>query len=651
MSLLSWPNQPFKLFIFSCLLQILIFGASSSASDFTEENGLIGNLEELSELKTENFKEVLKQINLNPRNISDLVDLESMDVDPYFMQALIFFSPRRYVNLIATNPCNIVPLLENQLLTTGGLYNQPSLPVRLTRKGNKYESSIVTLKDFFEYKYKNGCFSNREIRDLFELSKVKTTVNSIKLTTPESESDCMEIVDQWKVNPYTPYLCKIGEVVNKGFKASQELKGLKDGQAQLKRTLRRLVREAKDYRGELTAYQLEYLKNMCMNLDKPKKFCEKYLSDNFWNKVLNGEKPLHHLSTFCPSVLNKKKLSRADYIACASKINSDATLCQTSLDLYPRGMFPRPNCEALAKALQNSRLISDYTDCPENVRNSAVTNTHRIYRHFKKTNLSEDPLHCASKSMHHYAKINMQNDNEAALGAKFCYNDFLKEEEVCLPGFLGEYPGSEYSASRTVEKIMGRLRSDFSDSKCTFVSEDRYNPALLAYKRGCLIVFDQDTCNFSECNFKIIYNEKEVNKIQIKGSNLQDYFPEKYSRAQYSLKSILEKEKIFKSKNLKNMTDIKTFFNQHERGVIHGVVCQEAVFPQFFKNRFINFCTPMGIIVDGFFQIKYKSYMIVRAPFDRVQVPRIVPWGYLYSGLVEFSTKHSLETWPLNGVF
>ena len=70
-------------------------------------------------------------------------------------------------------------------------------------------------------------------------------------------------------------------------------------------------------------FEYQYINNLCENLQSPELFCDKYLSNSYWNKIVNGQKETVSMRYRCETLLNKKKLRKkaSQHVSCNIQCN------------------------------------------------------------------------------------------------------------------------------------------------------------------------------------------------------------------------------------------------------------------------------------------------------------------------------------------
>ena len=199
---------------------VLSEAASAQISGENKLNfpGIASTLEEIISIHRNQYESLLEKVGKNPKLMTQLGNISDVKLNKYFMRSILFHSDYRYLKLSENNECTFYALIENNLIkTTKG--NIDNVLITFKNKENKRESALVMKKDFLDYVYKKKCFQNKEIKILFNSENMARTVKQVKFQTPKTKKQCVGILREWQENPYTPYLCKIPEVVLEGKRA------------------------------------------------------------------------------------------------------------------------------------------------------------------------------------------------------------------------------------------------------------------------------------------------------------------------------------------------------------------------------------------------------------------------------------------------
>ncbi|MCO4754288.1 MAG: hypothetical protein KC478_07385, partial [Bacteriovoracaceae bacterium] len=444
----------------------------------------------------------------------------------------------------------------------------------------------------------------------------------------------------------TPYLCFLSEQVKSIPALSQKIKNTPKSDYREIQSLKRQLRVAKKYKSSLSAGGIEYLDSLCINLDKPKLFCDSFFNVNFLEKAAQQKALTPYLETSCQSILGRTELNQADYKRCAASMSKDPSLCMFAGD-HEGVLTPRPNCETIGLNLNHSKLRANYVDCPARVANDAMTNLTRIINHFSSSAIPEAGS-CQASTSAVFAQFNQDTTDGRFWDAKLCYDDKIKSTEVCHPVVYGNVKDSDLSLPKVVEKILQRTKGLGNDQQCRLVTKKQYRPNLLEFKSGCQVIIDIESCYATSCSFDIILNQNNVTHIKQKANVSFDYFPRSFSTENFAQAKLIEKKFRLKSKAILNVSFLKRSFNKYPKGIIHGVACAEDMLPEFFSKTVINQCSPLPFIVDGYKEEDGVFAVVIRTARDSLHAPRLLPWSHLFSALKDYQRLHPLNIWGLN---
>ncbi|MDO9182396.1 MAG: hypothetical protein Q7U04_08295, partial [Bacteriovorax sp.] len=312
-------NQFYK-FIGFVLIAICLGSFTTKA--FAEDSpGIVESLERLLDVHRKQYQQNKNKLQSNLQVLSTIGDLKDTKFDSQFIRSIIFHSDEKYLKLAQKDECKFLSVLESNLLKTAeGDIN--SVLLTFYSKDKKLESVAIPKNDYFEQIYKSKCLNNREFSVLFSQDNFQKTIEGIKFSVPKNSAECETIHKEWLDNSFTPYLCQIQQILRKS----------KDPKL------------ADLYKEKIPTNKKIYLDNLCNNINSSKKFCENYLKNDVWSKVINGEAPTYKLSYKCQNLLGKNEnLSNADMANCAAKLISTPSICETKgASNYPSN-FPLQN--------------------------------------------------------------------------------------------------------------------------------------------------------------------------------------------------------------------------------------------------------------------------------------------------------------------
>ncbi|MGZ3789301.1 MAG: hypothetical protein ACXVLQ_12305, partial [Bacteriovorax sp.] len=463
---------------------------------------------------------------------------------------------------------------------------------------------------------------------LFSEANFQKTIEGIKFSVPKDSSECLSIHKEWMDNSFTPYLCKIQQIIKKS--KSQNLVEL--------------------YKSKIPTMQRTYIDNLCSNITTPEHFCENYLKSDVWNKVINGEVPLYKMSYKCQNFLNKNAVDNGDLRNCAAKMISEPMTCETKGNKNFPSDFPLQNCNNLSDALGKSKLVTNYHDCPGNVDNEALTNIHRLVNHFDPRNISTNKETCAGEASYTFARLNFDIKHEEGWPLKICYMNHVSEKEECVPYIPGSRENEPRSEDLVIAKILYQQKGAPAKTKCRVVDSKTYNPLRSEFKFGCFIVYDAETCTTLSCDKKVIWEEKVQTDIKFIGKPTFDYFPSAFMNERYSFQSMINEVKGTQGRAIKNLTDLKFYLDKIPNGVVHGVGCVEDLLPEEFQRTAMNQCHPMPFIIDGHILKNNENWLVLRTAIDDLHTPRLSQWQNIFNAVSAYRELHPLNSWTLYGI-
>ncbi|MBC7429518.1 MAG: hypothetical protein H7336_12950 [Bacteriovorax sp.] len=610
---------------------MLICLTSISGKAFSEESktpGIIESLERLLDLHKDQYQKNKSSIQSNLKVVSDLTSYTDIKLDPQYMKSIIFHSDERFLKLAQKNECFFLSVLETNLFKTAE-GNIDSILIAYKNKDGTTSSATMLKDDFFDQIYKKKCLNNREYSILFSETNTQKTVEGIKFSIPRNKSECSNIHKEWLDNPFTPYLCRIQQLFKKP--------GLK--------------KQADFYKERIPLMQRIYLDNLCNSISNPEMFCMNYLKSDVWNKILNSELPDYKMSYKCQQMFNKKeKLTTQEMKNCASKLASDSTFCETRGNLDYPSNFPLQNCNNISLALNKSKLVNDYHDCPGNIDNEALTNIHRIVNHFAPRKIVTNKETCSGEANYTLAKLDLEVKHEAGWPLKVCYLNRIDNKQACTTYIPGSRAGEPLSEDQVVAKILYTQKGAPQKTTCRIVDSKTYNPLRSEFKFGCYIVYSAESCSAVSCDKKVIWEEKLQPDIKFTGIPIFDYFPTNFMSERYSFTSLIDEVKRTQERVIKNLTDLKYYLDKMPNGIIHGIGCAEDMLPEQFQRIAINQCHPMPFIIDGHIEKNNETLLVSRLAIDDVHTPRLITWPHIFNAVSAYQDLQPLNTWTLNGI-
>lgn len=625
-SLLFWLNRFCKINI---LIVIFIGLGGFATKAFSEESpGVVESLERLIEVHKKQYEQNKSTIQSNLKALSDLSALKEIKLDPQFIRSLITHSDDKFLRLAQKDECKFLSVLENNLLRTAdGEISTVLISFKNTE--DKIESAAIPKDDYLEHMYKNKCLNNKEFSVLFSESNFQKTIEGIKFSVPKNESTCLAIHKEWIDNPFTPYLCRINQIIKKS----------------------KNTKMVDTYKSKIPTLQKTYIENLCNNLTSSELFCENYLKKDVWNKIINGESPLYKMSFKCQNLMNKTgELAIKDLKNCGAKLIAEPKFCETNGNKGFPSIFPLQNCDNISDALKKSKLVTNYHDCPGNVDNEAITNIHRLVNHFAPRNITTTKETCSGEANYTFARLNFDIKHDEGWPLKVCYINRVTNKQVCVPYIPGSREKEPLSEDQVIAKILYQNKGAPAKTTCRIVDSKTYSPLRSEFKFGCFIVYDAETCTTLSCKKKVIWEDITLEDIKFIGNPLFDYFPNAFVNERYSFQNMINDVKGTQGRTIKNLTDLKFYLDTMANGIIHGVGCVEDLMPEEFERIAMNQCHPMPFIVDGYTIKNNETWMVFRSAIDDLHSPRLVLWQNIFNAVSSHRELHPLNTWTLYGI-
>ncbi len=639
-----WPSQHYKKFLGTVLgLCLSTFSNAQDAQtplstpSSTEYPGILQTFETLLQIDQTKFKNKFDSLTKSGKILSDSKTVNQLELEPDFLNSIILHSNSGYVRMAGTDKCRFYDAIITDLLKSAEGKIKNVMVTYLTRNGQR-ESAILSKKDFLSNVVNQECPESVKLIEKFQIKTLDRTIGSTIFEIPTNRDQCRITHLSWQNNPQTPYFCQLFEYIREAKNGEGDPKDLKQRQT-----------VAKIIDGKLTIVQKDYLENLCLNLDNEEEFCKEFLNVSFWNKIAGGQKSPIYINDICRQVLNTKTLSPEQIKVCLNRLKREQDLCLYGSDKLS-SLSPHLDCETLSIALNHSSLKSDYNDCPGNSDQLIATNFSRILLGVT----SEEPKKfngpCSAISAGETMLFNDRFDNDENWTLEACYFDKIKEREVCSKTFFGEYSNHPLSYTNVVAGILKETRGAEKSLTCAMVSSKEYNPLFLQYKNGCQIIYEANRCFISECEHKIIYNDRIIDFISVKNRTLLEYFPLNIKTERFTLHSLLKNDFKQPLISINNLTSIKSFFKTSKKNLLYGIGCAEDLLPSFFKIRAMNHCSPLPFIIDGIIKEGEQPAFVVRTSVDSLQAPRIMSWSTIYSGVKSYQRYHPLKLWTLYGL-
>lgn len=607
--------------------------------------GLTVIIKETRDQLRNEFEELQKLKKIEKSPTIELI--KNTQISDLFFKSILLHSEKKYLEMVNLNECYLYALLENGLLKSAlGKVDQ----IILTSNGEKF---LIGTKSYTQQIYKFKCQKFAQYSKIFDEENLKKTVLSLKYQVPKNRDECEQLMSDWKKNDYLPYLCKVPHIIKRGEQAQLKKQSLSKKNLGGVRKLDIIIYKANRYLKDIPFFERSYLKNLCNGIEDQNKFCKPYIEQDGWTQILNGEIPAHYLHFKCLNLYGKdssEKLSQYQLKKCVKRMQEEPSLCTTKTANGFPSLFPRPNCGLIAKAITKSRLKVNYHDCPGQIANGAAINLHRIISHFTKEKKSESSNTCSAKTIHSLYLLNQKANEVNDWPLKICYDDKIEDKEICHEYIPGPLKGISISEEKIITKIINRTIGLGKNNKCQIISKKTYNPALLEYKNGCHIVFDEKKCLNSFCKKRVYVEEKEYKGLRYIGNINIDYIPNTWSQQKKSIFKMLDEALKHPSKNILNLTLLEVYLRLNNKGVLHGIACSEDILPRFFKRQSFNQCKPLPFIVDGVLKENNNMLLVTRTSIDDIHSPRLIPWNWVFTGIMKYQRLQPLNQWTLYGI-
>lgn len=635
-----WQN-PFNRKLSTIIVSALITcGHNSFAQTFESKKGLIEVLQELIGINDSKNRNIENKIKSQTEVISSLEFVKDVKLNPSTVRNILFYSDAKFTSLINQDECRFLMMLETGLIKTG-TSDVPTLIVDYVDEKQTPKSSIVTMKDYLDFKYKTSCTLNKDVRELFNNENWKKTLTASLFKSPKNMEICSQELNKLVINTYFPYIAGLGKTL-------VDFETNKQNNKTLSRSFSSLKIQYKEIVDNLELFDLNLLRNLYKNFDDADSFCAPYIASDVWTKSLNGEVPKYVLEKRCELISGKNNLSRDQLTACVNTLNKKKEICSKG-DAKGQSLYPSPDCEKTSEALKQSRLYTDYYDCPSNVENLSLINSSRVIKHIEKTpeNSSNFCSGITFKVLYELYEKAKQSD---LWKFQICYNDRADNSEICLPYIPGEIPDSPIEEGKVLALAMSKVNGTPEKDFCRIIDKKKYNPALLEYSTGCLIITDTSFCTPENCERKIIHDKKEVTNITYKGDLRFDYFPNNFIEEQYSLVNMIAESTKKKGKIIRSLTDLEIYFKEFPDAIVHGVGCGEDLYPEYFRKVALNQCNPVPFIISGFQMEKGEKRIVFQSSIDELHSPRMLIWNMVFNSVANFKMLHPLNTWTLYGI-
>lgn len=601
-----------------------------------EYPGIIQTFEKLIQVDNEKIKKRTDILTNAGRIFGGSASVNSLDLEPDFLNSIILHSDPGYLRMAATDKCRFYESILTDLLRSseGKIKNVLMTYVEKDIR----QSAIISKKDFLAKVVNQECPETQKNIAAFQVKTIQDTLRSINFDIPTGIDQCRNIHVDWVNNPRTPFICQIHEYIKEARTGGGDAADLPQ-----RRAVARILED------KMTLVQKDYIENLCNHLDDENLFCEEFLNVSFWTKIAAGYEDKSFAEDICKTALNTTILSDNQYAACMARLKKESDLC-----MYPggqnSGLRPQPNCDQISTALNYSSLKANYRDCPGNSDQMIATNMGRIVAHFTPGDVAQVDGPCSATSALLTYSFNRNFDNDENWKLEACYEDRLNQREMCFKTYFGKNANDPAAYTTVVANILKRTRGADNTTTCEMIDNVTYNPLLLRFKSGCFIIYEKDNCFISQCKHKIIFNDRPIDLIKIKGNAIISYFPLNVRDERFSQQYILSKDFKKNSRVMNNLSSMTTYFRKTKGGIVHGVGCAEDLLPGFFKAYTINQCSPMPFIISGLVKDNDKVVFVTRTGADTLQAPRLISWSTIYSAVKSYQRMHPIKQWTMYGV-
>lgn len=649
-----WPlfslNQFCNKITGTALLGLYLFSIPSFAQNLAQPlelktqdlkyPGMFQTFEELIKIDEQKFTKKSLLLSKNVKRLTDLKDVQQLDLDPDFLNSIILHSDPGFLRLASKNKCFLYDLIITDLVKNSTGTIKDVLVSYINKEGER-ESAMMEKREFLNKVVFQECPDTQKIINQFQVKNLDALLAQTQFIMPINKEQCRGLMVEWLSNPKTSYLCQLNQVLEDSKKPNT-IPDLKEATARA--SLAKILNQ------KLSLGQKDYLQHLCHHLDDEELFCEEFLSVSFWSKVLSGTKSDIYLRPYCQGMPMTGPISLASIKTCINDLKKNPERC-----LYPvngqAGLTPQMDCEQLSQALNYSSLNADYRDCAGNSDQQAVMNLSRLYKHFDPTPEVEVQGPCSVRATASAFEFIKRFETEDNWALQSCYNDKFTQKEVCLKTIMGSYPNRPESITQVVATILKNTLNGERNLGCKMIPEGTYNPNILEYKSGCYIIYKAETCFISRCDFRIVFNDRKINFIKQKDKILFNYFPMNIQNERFSQSYIITHDYKRGGVSISNLTKLKEFFKLHPKGIIHGMSCAEDLLPSYFGSGSFNQCSPLPFIIDGIIQEENSMTLVVRTGADSLQAPRLIGWSQVFSGVKSYQTHHPIRLWTMNGIY
>ena len=634
-----WPNQFYKIITGAVLMGLCLLSfAQTTPLEIPEKTaypGIIETFEKLIQIDTDKISKRTDMLSKTGRVFSDLSTITNLDLEKDFLNSIILHSDPGYLRMASSHKCRFYEGILTDLLKSSGGKIKNVLMTYVEKE--KRESAIISKKDFLARVVAKECPDTQKNIVAFQLKTFSGTLKEINFNIPTGVDQCRNTHTEWLNNPQTPFLCQIHEYIKEAKSDEGDPKDL---------TNRKTIAKILD--NKMTMVQRDYIDNLCRHLDDEELFCDSFLNVSFWTKIAAGYEDQFFVKDICGEIFKTETPSDNQYQLCLTRVKKEQDLCH-----FPKGnpgIRPQPDCDQISTALNFSSSKIKFKDCPAQSDQMIATNIGRIISQFSPGEFVSAQGPCAGNSAATTYAFNKKYDSDENWKLEACYDDKLKEKEVCFKTFFADYRNDSSSYTSVVAEILKRTRGADNSTTCEMVDSESYNPLLLKFKSGCHIIYEKDKCFISQCKHKILLNDRSIDFIRIKNKALLSYFPQNVNEERFSQNYILTRDFKKTQVSVMNLSSMKNYFKKSKNSLVHGIGCAEDLLPTFFKSYTLNQCTPLPFIISGIITDKDKIVLVTRTSADSVQAPRLISWSIIYSAVKSYQRTHPLKLWTMYGL-
>ncbi|MBD65196.1 MAG: hypothetical protein CME62_08315 [Halobacteriovoraceae bacterium] len=610
---------------------------------------LFTQLESAIEKSKSQYPKLIEKYSKSNFSLSNVADPSQIAFHPSFMNMIMLHNQNSVLKLGLKDSCAFVDLLSSELLY-GPDKKLEYVLISFKDKRNELQTHALKVPAYLEQIGYPQCPQSKVLQQSFKPRNIRKILSTEKINYPKSQSECQQNYQAFINDPKSPYLCHISQMIQDLYQDEISLKNMKGTNYRDIKVLEKKVQEAKSYKKILSPRTLNYYQTMCNNAAHADFVCTQIFKQNFWSQFLQTKDIDPALQLYCGFEADQK-VSTQKKQECINQLNANAENCLYQGDRFS-SLFPKPNCMELSRALNRSRLIRNYNDCPYLVGQESLVTAGRILNHLTTTPTKDSYQDCSSNLTLPFIKFNEQYMADQLWDIQVCYDDKIQRKEVCYPTSFDQLKDSKYSLSRNIGKILARLRG-FNDSEqtCKVINESEYRPTLLEFKTGCFIIKDPNKCNAIDCPFRVIYNDLAFDKFTLKNNFNLDLLPLKFTQENLAFINLIQRHLKVKTRQVLNISTFKSILKKHPKAIFMGVGCLENLLPQFYHMKTINQCQKISFIVDGIIEENNKFSMITRTSLDQIQAPRIIPWSYIFGALKNYQTHQPLNEWGFYAIY